>query len=104
MLSRLYPPAALENLLATSRVTEMQDGGMGGVRFIGPEPRLLGKPLAEAEYRDSDGIPVSIVINADKSGQLYELDFWKVDFSPLKVYPKPSELAIKTKTDGPDPS
>ncbi len=49
--------------------------------------------LVEAQYLDSDGVLVSIAVNADKQGQLFELDLWKVDFSPLKRYPKPSDVS-----------
>jgi hypothetical protein len=76
----------------------MNDGGMGSIRFINPpgtELRSIGKALAEAQYTDEDGVPVSIVVNADKNNELYELDFWKVDFSPLRRYPKPEQLIIK---------
>ncbi|MGB2638232.1 MAG: hypothetical protein WAN32_04730 [Candidatus Acidiferrum sp.] len=68
---------------------------MGSIRFVQPDTRAFGKALAEAQYVDSDGIPVSITINVDQNGQLFEVDFWKVDFSPLKRYPKPSELVVK---------
>jgi hypothetical protein len=75
----------------------MTDGGMGSVRFLAStgEKRSIGKIIAEAEYFDEDGILVSIVINADQQGNLYEIDFWKVDFSPLCKYPKPKDLKIK---------
>jgi len=94
LLSRVYKPEDLENALAKSRVTDMQDGGMGSLRFVGSEPRSFGKALAEAQYVDSDGVLISIALNADNKGQLFELDFWKVDFSPLIRYPKPSDLLL----------
>ena len=65
---------------------------MGSIRFVQPEAGTFGKALAEAQYVDSDGVPVSIALNTDSSGHLFELDFWKVDFSPLRRYPKPSDL------------
>ncbi len=65
---------------------------MGSVEFIRPEPRSFGKALVDAQYLDSDGVLVVITINSDKSGELFELDFWKVDFSALKQYPRPSDL------------
>ena len=68
---------------------------MGSIRFVQPEPRSFGKALVEAQYVDSDGVLVSIAVNADNSGDLFEVDFWKVDFSPLKRYPKPSDLVDK---------
>jgi hypothetical protein len=70
----------------------MQDGGMGSIRFVGSGARSFGKALVEAQYLDSDGVLVSITVNVDHQGQLFELDFWKVDFSPLIRYPKPSDV------------
>src|SRR5439155_11043105 len=95
LLSRLSDQSELEHTLQASRVTDMQDGGMGSIRFVQPERRSFGKTLAEAQYVDSDGVVVSITINADQKGQLFEVDFWKVDFSPLKRYPKLSNLVVK---------
>ena len=82
-------------MLVKSRVVDMQDGGMGSIRFVGSEARTFGKVAAEAQYVDSDGVLVLITVNTDKENQLFEVDFWKVDFSPLKRYPKYSELAVK---------
>lgn len=67
---------------------------MGSIRFAGDERRIFGKALAEAQYTDDDGVLVSIAVNADKNGDLLEVDFWKVDFSPLKRYPMPSDLRV----------
>jgi hypothetical protein len=55
----------------------------------------LGKKIAEAEFTDEDGIPVSAVLNLDDKGQLFELDMWKVDFSALKRYPRSEGLRLK---------
>jgi uncharacterized protein DUF6984 len=85
--------ADFEKTLATSLVIDMQDGGMGSVRFLGTEPHL-GKTLVEAKYLDADGVLVVIAVNTDVRGRLFELDFWKVDFSPLRRYPRPSDLSI----------
>ena len=78
-------------------VEDMQDGGMGSIRFLTSDhsARHLGKVIAQAEYVDDDGVLVSIVINADHENELYEVDFWKVDFSPLNRYPKASDIKIK---------
>jgi hypothetical protein len=43
---------------------------------------------------DQDGVMVSITINTDQHGELYELDFWKTNFSPLSRYPEPSQVRI----------
>jgi len=83
--------------LTACRVEDMQDGGMGGIRFVKPDQRerRFGKPLVEAEYVDDDGVLVSIAFNLDQKGEPYELDFWKVDFSALQRYPEPWELRLK---------
>jgi hypothetical protein len=80
---------------ADARVIDMKDGGMGSIRFVQPGPQKFGKTLAEAHYVDSDGVLVTITANVDQSGRLFEIDFWKVDFSPLKHYPKREELAVE---------
>ena len=70
----------------------MIDGGIGSIRFVGSGPeRHLGEVIAEAEYTDDDGVVVSIALNTDTNGRLYEVDFWKVDFSS-----SPSDLRIKS--------
>src|SRR6266436_2872977 len=78
-------------------VKEMKDGGMGSLRFKGTNnrERRFGKKIAEAEFMDEDGVLVSVVVNLDNSDELLELDIWKVDFSPLKRYPRPEELRMK---------
>lgn len=98
LLSGVSSRAALEDTLPASRVIDMKDGGMGSIRFVQPERRSFGQTLVEAQYADSDGVLVSIAVNLDKNGDLFEVDFWKVDFSPLRRYPKPSDLGGQTKT------
>lgn len=73
-------------------VTEMQDGGMGSVRFLGGSDRRRAGSIAEAKYLDDDGVVVSIELSVDEKDNLFELDLWKVDFSPLLRYPKPEDL------------
>ncbi|MGX9773217.1 DUF6984 family protein [Janthinobacterium aestuarii] len=85
----------LKNQIASDFVIDLLDGGMKSLKFVGDESRSLGALLAEAEYVDVDGVVVSIVVNADQGGQLFEVDIWKVDFSPLKQYPRPEALSIK---------
>jgi hypothetical protein len=76
-------------------VSQMDDGGTGSIRFVYPDPQSLGSAVSEAQYMDIDGVLVSINLNVDKSGRLFELDLWKVDFSPLKRYPQPGDLVFK---------
>jgi hypothetical protein len=81
--------------IARGKVCDMSDGGMGSVKFVMTEERSLGGILVEADYFDGDGVPVVISINADENGNLYEMDFWKTDFSPLIKYPQPESVLIK---------
>ena len=82
--------------LELAQVGDMDDGGMGSLKFAGGVHRTLGSSLVEAEYLDRDGVPVSIVLNSDTNGLLYELDMWKVDFAPLQEYPDSERVTIKT--------
>jgi len=94
MLSEAPKAENLLSALETRRVADMSDGGMGSIRFIADteENRLLGHPIATAECLDSDNVVISIAITVDNRGDLYEIDLWKVDFSPLRSYPRPGNL------------
>lgn len=78
----------------TNSVQAMRDGGMGSLRFPGVEQRRYGSTLAEAEFRDADGTPVSVALMLDEAGDLFELDIWKVDFSPLVRIPPVDQITI----------
>ncbi|MCK1651415.1 hypothetical protein IVA88_08165 [Bradyrhizobium sp. 149] len=65
-------------------VEEMNDGGMGSLLFAGSADRRFGKCIGEAEFDDADGVLVSVALNVDQRGELFEVDLWKVDFSPLQ--------------------
>jgi hypothetical protein len=82
--------------LECAQVRDMHDGGMGSLKFAGGKHRSLGRCLVEAEYLDRDGVAVSIALNSDTNGLLYELDMWKVDFAPLQEYPDFERVKIKT--------
>lgn len=84
--------------LRAGLVEDMADGGMGGVRFLSRPgvQRLFGRRAAEAKYVDADGVSVVISLNLDEQGDLFELDFWKSDFSPLRSYPDPAQLVSLT--------
>jgi Domain of unknown function (DUF6984) len=71
------------------RVRDLSDGGMGSIELgeSSSDARRMLACVAEADYVDSDGVSVSIAINVDQNGHLFELDMWKVDFSPLIQYP-----------------
>jgi hypothetical protein len=76
--------------LQTALVEEMEDGGMGSLRITwqGEDTaRHFEHVLSTHTFLDSDGVEISIAINVDKHGDLFELDVWKVDFSPVKRFP-----------------
>jgi hypothetical protein len=93
LLSRVMPGKSVA-VPIDAQVEDMLDGGMGGIRFAQPSPRRFGKELLTGEYLDDDGELVSIALNVDDHGELFELDFWKVDFSPLKRYPSPRDVVL----------
>jgi ABC-type uncharacterized transport system ATPase subunit len=72
-------------------VVDMKDGGMGSIKFISDNTktknRKFGSVLKAIEVLDLDGVPISVTLNLDENGELFELDVWKVDFSPLKKFP-----------------
>ena len=77
-------------------VEELDDGGMGSLRFqhsIETDPgRSLGQAVVQGQFKDRDGVIVDFTVNVDKSSRLFELDLWKVDFSPLKAFPTSSDI------------
>jgi hypothetical protein len=81
--------AELEQSLNTIMVEDLDDGGMGSLHFVHSEKdrRKMGSYAAEKVFIDSDGIPIMVYLDLDQSGALYELDIWKVDFSPVIKYP-----------------
>jgi hypothetical protein len=94
LLRSMLESAAREDLiekLDDANVVEMKDGGMGSLRFI-TNATKMDSVLCEAEGVDADGVPLEISINVDEHGSLFELDIWKVDFTPLQSYPQPLSL------------
>ncbi|RYX87687.1 hypothetical protein EON73_00855 [bacterium] len=68
-------------------VEEMNDGGMGSLKFVSSTEKGFGKEIGEITLSDLDGVPVSFALNLDREGKLYELDVFKADFSKLKKFP-----------------
>jgi hypothetical protein len=84
-----------QQALDSARVRDMPDGGMGSIRFAAPgdgTDRSFGNAAGELWYVDADGVAVTFCLNLDKQGELFEVDVWKVDFSPLKRFPQPEDL------------
>jgi len=84
--------ASLQAELNDRRVETMRDGGMGSLRFIGQGSERFAREVVAAHSVDEDGTPVEISLNLDQNGELYELDIWKVDFSPLQRVPSPLQV------------
>lgn len=86
-------PAQLttEVVLDTYRVRDMLEGGMGSIRF-----NVVGRgnpnSVSELRYEDEDGVAVLFSLSLTDAGQPWEIDAWKVDFSPLRRPPS-TELA-----------
>lgn len=73
--------------LDSMEVQEMSDGGMGSLYIVNQKKeagsRKFGNQIAEFQYADADGVLISAALNVDKDDDLFELDVWKVDFSPV---------------------
>ena len=81
----------IENLY----VKELTDGGMGSLEFISEDRRHLSETIAEAEFYDEDNVPVFLFLGIDSRGELFELDVFKANFSPLKKWPSVDQLDVK---------
>lgn len=77
--------------LTNQEVVDMENGGIGSLYFVcqdaTKEQRKVGKQIAGFQFNDSDGVLVSATLNVDEESRLYELDMWKVDFTPIVTYP-----------------
>ena len=81
LLQNKFPiPPSLNSMI----VEGMNDGQMGSLLFVHSNKKL-GKSLDPYLFKDIDDIAVSATINLDTNGEIYELDIWKVNFSPLKI-------------------
>jgi hypothetical protein len=90
------PFAGKTRRLSGALVQDMSDGGMGSIQFCRPSPakRMFAQEISEGSFHDSDGVLVSVTLNADQFGELFELDLWKVDFSPLTRYPDLDDFTV----------
>ncbi|GAB4091549.1 DUF6984 family protein [Flaviaesturariibacter terrae] len=72
-------------------VENLGEGGLGGIQLSG---RGTPEDLVEASYRDEDGKSVLLTLTVNEHGELYDLDIWKMDFSPLLRYPTPDRVRL----------
>jgi hypothetical protein len=86
LVSQVEPPMS-RDVLGRLSVTPLDDGGMGSLRlFPGGDchdSAVFGRSVAECQFADADGVSVIATLNLDQQGHLFELDLWKVDFSPI---------------------
>lgn len=71
-------------------VEDMDDGGMGSLTLYPPiysAERAFGRQVSEYQFLDKDMTPVIATLYVDKQEHLFELDIWKVDYSPLLSLP-----------------
>ncbi|MCB2377141.1 hypothetical protein LGH70_06080 [Hymenobacter sp. BT635] len=69
-------------------VTELDAEISGSLRFSNSRTdRRLGEKIAATRFLDEDGVPVFVSLYLDQQGELYELDCWKVDDTPLRRIP-----------------
>lgn len=76
---------------ASLLVEAMDDGGMGSLKLAQSDDllhRKFGKAVSTVEFDDADGVRVSVALNVDQDGRLFEMDIWKTDFSRLIRIPK----------------
>jgi hypothetical protein len=66
---------------------------MGSLRFYSAtdSPRF-GACVSDFAFKDEDDVQVIASLYLDQTGALFELDMWKVDFSPLHRWPCAADL------------
>lgn len=85
------------DLKISKRVEQLNDGNMGTIRFThenSPSDRKYQKDLIQVSYVDKDRVTVLITLTMDNYDNLYELEFWKTDFTQLNEYPKPDDISF----------
>jgi hypothetical protein len=80
----------------TIRVEPMNDGGMGSLTLypkgVKEVSRRFGSNPSNAEFLDKDGMSVLAGLFLDQNGELFELDMFKGDGSPLIEIPDVSRI------------
>lgn len=90
LLKKLLTIAEIEEDISILKVQKLSDGEMGSIGIgANYNERNFGRVVAEYEFKDIDGVLAFASLNLDENENLYEIDVWKVDFSPTK-YLKPN--------------
>lgn len=64
----------------------MNDGGMGSLLLLPhgtKRDRQFGRQACDHQFKDADGVDVIATLNVDMNEELFELDMWKMDYSPV---------------------
>ena len=104
LLKKARHEYSLSIQLESYLVQEMQDGKMGSLYIIpvGSPPmneRETGPMVAEIHPADVDGVELFINLFIDTNQVPFELDIWKVDFSPLRSLSNAVSF-LRKKTEG----
>ena len=75
-----------------NEVEDLDDGGMGSVQLT--RNGQHDGDLVKVTFLDEDGQTVLIVLTRNQFDELYDLDIWKVDFSPLLRFPDPNQVTL----------
>lgn len=80
----------LRTNLENAVVEDMNDGGMGSIHFVcgRDRERKMGRCVVEKVFQDVDNVPIMVYLDLDEQDDLFELDIWKGDFSPVISYPE----------------
>ena len=93
LIVHLLAQARLSADMSQLRARPMDDGGMGSLLFGTPSTEgRRAKEVAVCYFEDQDGVSIRAALNVDQHGHLYELDVWKVDFSPLRRWPAAPDI------------
>jgi len=95
LLNFLTEQAKIEVDLTPIKLEAMNDGEMGSHKFkTNNLDSKFGREVSSCSFIDIDGIVVSVTLNLDQYGDLYELDLFKGDCSKLQRWPLVSELKV----------
>ena len=78
----------------------MKDGRMGSISFDLKGDQSRTRQIIAGNFKDKDGVIVDFELTADNEGNLFELDIWKGDFSPLISLPNEKEIKITAHNKG----
>lgn len=92
LINFLAQKAGIDIDIQSLKVEPLDDGEMGSIRFAtASDSSLFGENVAEATFKDIDGVEVSAALYLDQDGKIFELDIFKSDFSKLEKWPNEND-------------